>query len=107
MYYNRFKHRDFNIENLSTKLLKFKESVISCSILSTSKEGSLDSVIVDLKVFLTIFSLENEHSTEHVVTGSVKHSLYSTVTLGYAVCKLRRYNSCSISLIDSQFLISW
>ena len=68
MYYNRFKRRDFNIENLSTKLLKFKESVISCSILSTSKEESLDSVIVDLKLFFTIFSLENECSTEHVVT---------------------------------------
>ena len=87
MYYNRFKRRDFNIENLSTKLLKFKESVIYCSVLSTSKEESLDSVIVDLKVFLTIFSLENERSTEHVVTGSVKHSLYSTVTFG--ICNVQ------------------
>ena len=99
MYYNRFKRHDFNIEKLSTKLLKFRESVTSCSILSTSKEENLDLVIVDLKLFFTNFSLENERSTEHVVTGSVKHNLYSTVTLGYAMCKLRWYNSCSISLI--------
>ena len=78
--------------------------MISCLILSTSKEESLDLVIVDLKLFFTIFSLENECSTEHVVTGSVKHSLYSAVTLGYAMCKLHWHNSCSISLIDSQFL---
>ena len=55
--------------------------MISCSILSTSQEESLDLVIVDLKLFFAIFSLENECSTEHVVTCSVKHSLYSAVTL--------------------------
>ena len=81
--------------------------MISCSILTTSKEESIDSVIADLKLFFTIFSLENERSSEHVVTGSVKHILYSAVTLRYAMCKLCWYNSCSISLIDSQFLISW
>lgn len=79
---------------------------MSCSTLRTSNEDSLVSVIVDLILLLKSLSLEKERSTEQVVTGKVRQILYSSVTFGYASCKLFRFNSCNTSLTDSQSVIS-
>ena len=67
-------------------MITLSKSTWSVTSLPTlrSNADSRFSIMVERKAVLTIFNFENQRSVVAVVTGSVRHSLYRQVTLGYA-----------------------